>query len=138
MVNTRKMPLFLTLLANPFFRKTLAVIAVLALVFAGYVYVKDVLKDRHEAEVARIEEQIRVRELEEDLQAIQVDNTAKAEELASLRAELQNISQNISRSRVVIRERVESGELPNGSTPVMAATAEQIAAMEAERLKEEK
>lgn len=54
--------------------------------------------------------------------------------MAELRADLSNMADRVTASRVTIRERIVNGELPNGQIdPVKEATIDAIEEMENER-----
>lgn len=97
---------------------------------------------RWEASIrADVREEIAAEQLAEDLAQARVDlefqreQTAKSEAaVAELRADLSNMADRVTASRVTIRERIVNGELPNGQIdPVKEATIDAIEEMENER-----
>lgn len=101
---------------------------------------------RWEANIrADVREEVAAEQLAEDLAqaqadlAFQRDQTAKSEAaVQELRSDLSNMAARVQASRVEIRERILSGELPNGTiSPVKEATIDQIEALERERVASE-
>ena len=97
---------------------------------------------RWEANIrADVREEVAAEQMAEDFaQAranleFQRDQAAKSEAaVQELRDDLSTMADRVQASRVTIRERIVTGELPNGTIPpVKMATIDQIEAMEAER-----
>lgn len=110
------------------------IVALIALIWFGIA--------RWDASIrADVREEIAAEQLAEDLAQAQADlefqreQTAKSEAaVAELRADLSNMADRVTASRVTIRERIVNGELPNGQIdPVKEATIDAIEEMENER-----
>lgn len=128
----------LALLANPLFRWCAGIVGVLALFAALILGVKHVVHKHDQGVRQEVHREYEVRDLKRAVKDAEADRkfaedqARKSEaEVAELRKDLSAMRNRVGQARTVIRERVASGQLPNGTlSPTITATIDQIETLE--------